>query len=71
MSRTVRNYSYNGGREGAKFEKYLKQDDGYTGYVGEGIWNRQAKKLNKKAVTKHNRALRNIISDVDFLNCEA
>jgi hypothetical protein len=70
MARTVRNYSYDGGRDGAKVEKYLRQDDTYTGYVGETIWNHQAKKRNKKAVNKHNRALRNMINDIEFSTCE-
>ena len=65
MARTVRNYTYDGGREGAKIEHFLKQDDVYTGWVGETIWNRQAKKRNKKAVNKHNRAIRNAIIEME------
>lgn len=65
MARTVRNYEYNNGHDGGKVEKFLREDDGYTGYVGENIWNRNAKKAHKKAVNKHNRAIRNAIIEME------
>jgi len=65
MGRTVRNYADEGGRDGHKFEKFLKQDDVYTGYVGEESRSAQAKKRNKKVVNKHNRQLRNALEQTE------
>ena len=68
MSRTVRNYAQENGRDGVRKEKLLKLDDVYTGYVGEESHSPEAKKRNKKIVTKHNRRLSNIISDMENQN---
>lgn len=65
MARTVRNYSYEGGRDGVRTAKLLKQDDVYTGWAGEESWNADAKRRNKKAVNKHNRQLRNALVELE------
>lgn len=66
MSRTVRNYEYENGRDGARHAKFLKQDDSYTGWVGEESWNAAAKRRNKKVVNKHNRQLRNALVELEM-----
>ncbi len=66
MSRTVRNYSFDGGRDGMRTVKLLKLDDVYTGWAGEENWNSHAKKKNKKIANKHNRQLRNKLSDFEI-----
>lgn len=65
MSKTVRNYPYENGRDGARFEKFLKKDDVYTGWAGEESWNADAKRRNKKVVNKHNRQLRNALVELE------
>lgn len=65
MSKTVRNYPYENGRDGVRTAKLLKQDDTYTGWVGEESWNANAKRRNKKAVNKHNRQLRNALVELE------
>jgi hypothetical protein len=67
MSKTVRNYTYDGGREGAKIAKFLKLDDAYTGWTGEESWSPDAKRRNKKAANKHNRQLRNALVELETL----
>lgn len=69
MSRTIRHYPsgykqwrvadknpVEQGRDGAlKLEKHLKRADRYTGWTDDGIWTPEAKRRNKRKVSRENR----------------